>query len=137
QHVRFHRSRLPPARPAHPGSAIKHGDPMSQKNLFALITTLPLEKARQIVRNTLQEGRRQSLAPLTVVVLDAGGQLVAAEREDGASLLRFEIARGKAYAALGLGVGSRIVGDRNKGREAFLGSLGDASGGRFVPVAGG
>lgn len=110
---------------------------MSQKNLFALSTTLPLEKARKIVRNTLEEGRRQSLAPLTVVVLDAGGQLVAAEREDGASLLRFEIARGKAYAALGLGVGSRIVGDRNKGREAFLASLGAASDGRFVPVAGG
>lgn len=110
---------------------------MSQKNLFMSITTLPLEKARQIVKNALEEARRQSMAPLTVVVLDAGGHLVAAEREDGSSVLRFEIARGKAYAALGLGLGSRTIGDRNKGRESFLAALGAASDGRFVPVAGG
>lgn len=110
---------------------------MSKKNLFAMITTLPLEKARQIVKSALEEGRRQSMSPLTVVVLDAGGQLVAAEREDGSSVLRFEIARGKAYAALGLGLGSRTIGERNKGREAFLAALGAASDGHFVPVAGG
>jgi glc operon protein GlcG len=110
---------------------------MSQKNLFPLITPLPLESARRIIESAREEGRRQSMMPLTVVVLDVGGHLVAAEREDGSSALRFEIAQGKAYAALGLGIGSRTIGDRNKGREPFLAALGAASDGRFVPVAGG
>lgn len=110
---------------------------MSQKNLYPLFSTLPLESARTIVEHARQEGRRQSMMPLTVVVLDAGGLLVAAEREDGSSALRFEIAQGKAYAALGLGIGSRTIGDRNKERAPFLNSLGAAAEGRFVPVAGG
>jgi glc operon protein GlcG len=110
---------------------------MSQKNLFPLFTTLPLDSARVIIEHARAEGRRQSMMPLTVVVLDVGGQLVAAEREDGSSALRFEIAQGKAYAALGLGIGSRTVGDRNKERAPFLNSLSAAADGRFVPVAGG
>ena len=49
------------------------------------------------------------MKPLTVVVLDAGGHVVAAEREDGASIGRFAIAHGKAHGALALGMGSRSI----------------------------
>jgi glc operon protein GlcG len=110
---------------------------MATTAVFSLAVDLPLEQARAIVAGALAEGRSQSLAPLTVVVLDAGGQLICMEREDGSGTLRFEIARGKAYGALGLGLGSRTIGARNQGREAFLAALAAASDGRSVPVAGG
>ena len=70
------------------------------------MSTLELDVARTIIRETLAKGRELGLAPLSVVVLDAGGHLKAFEREDGASNLRFQIAHGKAYGAIGLGVGS-------------------------------
>ncbi len=106
-------------------------------DVYGITVTLPLEKAREIVRGVLEEGRRRELMPLTVVVLDAGGHPVALEREDGAGVMRAEIAHGKAYAALGLGIASRVIGARNEGREAFLAAAAAAANGRFVPVAGG
>ena len=57
-------------------------------------------KARSIVRGTIRKGREMELEPLSVVVLDTGGNLKAFEREDGASPGRFEIARGKAYGVV-------------------------------------
>jgi uncharacterized protein GlcG (DUF336 family) len=110
---------------------------MAATSVFHHAVELRLEQARSIVAGAIAEGRNQSLAPLAVVVLDAGGHPVAMEREDGAGGLRFEIARGKAYGALGLGLGSRTIGTRNQGREAFLAALASAADGRCVPVAGG
>jgi glc operon protein GlcG len=110
---------------------------MTKTAVYSLAVNLPLEQARVIIAGALKEGRNQSLAPLTVVVLDAGGHLVAMEREDGSGTLRFEIARGKAYGALGIGLGSRTIGARNQGREAFLAAVAAASDGRCVPVPGG
>lgn len=110
---------------------------MASTAVFAHAVHLSLDKARAIIDGALAAGRDKSLAPLTVVVLDAGGHLVAMEREDGSGTLRFEIARGKAVGALGIGLGSRTIGARNQGREAFLAAVAAASDGRFVPVAGG
>jgi uncharacterized protein GlcG (DUF336 family) len=77
------------------------------------------------------------LKPLTVVVLDAGGHVVSAEREDGASNNRFEIAYGKAYGALALGMGSRSLMARAEQQPYFITSAAAAIGGRLVPVPGG
>lgn len=110
---------------------------MAKTDVFPLAVSLPLDKARQIITAALEEGRKRELGPLTVVVLDTGGHLVAMEREDGAGTLRFDVAYGKAYGALGIGIGSRTIGERNKGREAFLAAVAAASDGRAVPVAGG
>lgn len=110
---------------------------MASTSVYPLAAGLPLEHARAIIAGALAEGRTRALAPLTVVVLDAGGHLIAMEREDGSGIMRFEVARGKAYGALGLGLGSRVIGARNVGREAFLAALAAASDGRSVPVAGG
>lgn len=99
--------------------------------------TLPLEQARRIIQGASAQGRGKDLAPLTVVVLDSGGHMVAMEREDGSGLMRLEVAYGKAYGALGIGLSSRTLGERNVGREAFLGAVAAASQGRCVPVAGG
>ncbi|MGD8429976.1 MAG: heme-binding protein [Ectothiorhodospiraceae bacterium] len=106
-------------------------------DVYSVAVTLPLEKAREIVRGALADGRRQGIMPLTVAVLDSGGHLVAMEREDGSGILRLQVAVGKAYGALGIGLGSRTVGARNKGREHFLAALSDAADGRCVPVPGG
>ncbi|EXF46156.1 protein GlcG [Pseudomonas sp. BAY1663] len=94
-------------------------------------------QARRILDAAFAEARAQELEPLTAYVMDGGGNLVAAEREDGCAPLRLPVARGKAFAALGNGVSSRTVGERNELRPAFLASVAAASDGHFIPVPGG
>jgi uncharacterized protein GlcG (DUF336 family) len=98
---------------------------------------MDLETARTIVAAARAHGREAGLKPLTVVVLDAGGHVVAAEREDGASIGRFEIGFGKAYGALALGQGSRATMARAEQQAYFVGAAGAAIGGALVPVPGG
>ena len=74
--------------------------------------TVTLAQASTIVDTALKKGRDTSCAPLTVAVLDAGGHLVAFKREDKSGLLRFDIAFGKAWGALGMGFGSRTLAAR-------------------------
>ncbi|MFY0989891.1 GlcG/HbpS family heme-binding protein [Halomonas sp. C05BenzN] len=95
------------------------------------------EAARGVIDGAFALARRQEMEPLTVVVLDGGGNLVAAEREDGCSPLRHAVAEGKAFASLGNGAASGVIGQRNTQRPAFLASVAAASGGRSIPVAGG
>ncbi|MEQ9122211.1 MAG: heme-binding protein [Alphaproteobacteria bacterium] len=99
--------------------------------------TITLGQAEQIVAGALAEGRRQGFMPLTVAVLDPGGSLVVLKREDGSGILRPDIAIGKAWAALGMGVPTRRLRDRLADRPAFQAALAAASGGRFVAVPGG
>jgi 3-hydroxyisobutyrate dehydrogenase len=98
---------------------------------------LTLELANLIATVALQTGRDLKLAPLVVAVLDAGGHLVAFQREDGSGILRFDIAFGKAWGALGMGFGSREFVARSQANPAFVGALATASGGRVIPVPGG
>jgi uncharacterized protein GlcG (DUF336 family) len=101
------------------------------------MTGLTLDHASTIVDKALEKGRELKLHPLTVVVLDAGGQLKALKREDGSSLLRPEIAGGKAWGVLGMGFGGREFARRAAANPVFLQALMSASGGRIVPVPGG
>ncbi|HEX5088001.1 MAG TPA: heme-binding protein [Nocardioides sp.] len=98
--------------------------------------TLSLSQARAIIQGTLAAGSNLSLQPLTVVVLDAGGHLIAAEREDGASNKRFEVAYGKAHGAMSLGMGSRKLYERAQEQPFFAAALGSVIG-PLVPVPGG
>ncbi len=98
---------------------------------------LTLSHANMIIDGALARAREMNIRPLCVAVLDDGGTLKALKREDGASLLRPEIAIGKAWGAVGMGESSRSLGDRLKERPAFLGALSDMAGGKVVPVAGG
>jgi len=102
-----------------------------------LHTTLPLTAANAIVSEALALGRKTSLLPLTVVVLDAGGKMIAMQSEDGSGLIRFEVAFGKAYGALGMGISSRLIRDRLASRPTFQAALATASEGRLIPVPGG
>jgi uncharacterized protein GlcG (DUF336 family) len=102
------------------------------------MTALTLDQASTIVDKALEKGRDLNLQPLTVIVLDAGGQLKAMKREDRSSLLRPEIAMGKAWGTLGMGFGGREFARRvAAGNTAFIQALTVASGGRIVPVPGG
>lgn len=102
-----------------------------------LAVTLSLEKAEQIIESTLVIARRESLLPLTVVVLDSGGRLVAMKSQDGSGLLRFDVAFGKAWGSLGMGISSRLIRDRLSARPQFQNALMVASDGQMVPVPGG
>lgn len=101
------------------------------------MTVLTLAAASMIVDTALAKGRALGLAPLTVAVLDAGGHLLAFKREDGSGILRYDIATGKAWGALGMGFGSRELAARAAKSPTFMTALMAASGGRVVPAAGG
>lgn len=102
-----------------------------------LHTSLPLDRANAIITEALRLGRAANLLPLTVVVLDAGGKMVAMQCEDGSGIIRFDVAFGKAWGALGMGISSRLIRDRLKERPTFQAALATASGGRLIPVPGG
>ncbi len=101
------------------------------------MTVLTLDQASTIVDKALEKGRELTLHPLTVVVLDAGGHLVAMKREDKSGILRTEIATGKAWGTLGMGFGGREFARRAAAGGGFLQALMAASGGRVVPAPGG
>jgi uncharacterized protein GlcG (DUF336 family) len=98
---------------------------------------LTLSKANTIIKAALAKGTDAGMRPLSVAVLDAGGHLKAFQKQDGASMLRFEIAFGKAFGGLTIGTGSRTVEKFAKERPHFVEGLVAASGGRVIPVAGG
>jgi uncharacterized protein GlcG (DUF336 family) len=101
---------------------------------------LTLSQANTIVVAALAEAARLELKPLTVAVLDAGGHLVALQRQDGASNLRPQIATAKAAGALALGVSSRQIAAMAQERPSFvaaLASLGAAAATGVMPAAGG
>ena len=105
--------------------------------LRAVHSSLTLSVAARIVETAIALRNKEGLLPLAVAVLDAGGNLVAFQREDGCGVLRFDIAFGKAWAALGMGMPTRQIRDRMAQRPAFQGALAAASDGRFIPVPGG
>jgi len=98
---------------------------------------MTLAVATAIIDAALQHGREQSFQPLSVAVLDAGGHLVAFKREDRSGILRFDIAFGKAWGALGMGFGSRELFNRTQANPTFMAVLSTVSGGRLVPVPSG
>ena len=99
--------------------------------------SLDLRHAMKIVDDALAAARAESMLPMTVVVLDAGGRIIASQSEDGSGLMRFDIARGKAWGALGMGMSSRLIRDRLATRPSFQAALGTAADGKFIPVPGG
>ncbi len=96
-----------------------------------------LAQADRIVDGALERGRELGCQPLTVAVLDDGGHLVAFKRQDGSSIMRQQIAFGKAWGALGVGKSSRGLEQMAKDRPHFISAAVAASEGRLVPVAGG
>jgi uncharacterized protein GlcG (DUF336 family) len=107
------------------------------EHLKPVHSSLALAAAAKIVDEAIAIRNREGLLPLAVAVLDSGGNLVCFKREDGSGVLRFDIALGKAWGALGMGMPTRVIRDRLAQRPAFQSALAAASGGRFIPVPGG
>lgn len=99
--------------------------------------SLDLDTARAIIAGSRAHAASAGLQPMTVVVLDVGGHVVAVEREDGSSMKRFEIGYGKAHGALSLGMGSRSIMGRAEQQPYFIAAVTSVVGGALVPVPGG
>src|SRR5262245_65097683 len=100
------------------------------------MSVVTLAQASTIVDAALKKGRETKCAPLTVAVLDGGGHLVAFKREDKSGILRFDIAFGKAWGALGMGFGSATLFERAANTPQFFSMMAAASGGRTVSTRG-
>ena len=97
---------------------------------------LDLSQANAIVNAALAAARAAGHKPMAVVVLDDGGHLKAAQREDGASMFRVDVATGKAWAAIGMGASSRDLAERAKGNPNFFVTLASTAHGKFLPQTG-
>ncbi len=100
-------------------------------------SSIALEGALGIAQATLAKGRAAGMLPLAVAVLDPRGTVKAFLAEEGTSLYRFQIARGKALGALGMGFGGREVERRYGVVPGFIGAVGMLTEGNLVPVPGG
>lgn len=101
------------------------------------MTDLTLDVARKILDVALANGIEKKLKPLVVTILDARGCVKITAAQDGTSLLRSEIAHGKAYGALSLGMGSRAIFQRAQEQAYFVDAVNALAQGRLVPVPGG
>lgn len=97
---------------------------------------LTLAQANKIIEEALAKARELSLKPLAVVVLDEGGHVKALQREDKASMFRGDIATGKAWAAVSMGVSSRTLLERARSNPQFFGALSATAQGKFLPQTG-
>ena len=96
-----------------------------------------LELANALIASALEYRRAYDMKPLTIAVIDAGGHLVALQREDGTSNLRPEIAQGKAKGAVAMGLGSRALYTRAQEQPFFIDAMNALNRGQLVPVPGG
>jgi uncharacterized protein GlcG (DUF336 family) len=98
---------------------------------------LTLRKARTVIRKTFEKGEEMELKALSAVVLDAGGHVIAFERQDGAAPGRFAIAHGKAYGAVMLGMSGTAQMARAEQQPYFMAAVNGVYGGQVIPVPGG
>ena len=99
--------------------------------------SVSLRKARTVIRKAFDKGAEMGLKPLSVVVLDAGGHVLAFERQDGAAPGRFAIAHGKAYGAVMLGMAGTAQMARAEQQPYFMAAVNGVYGGQVIPVPGG
>src|ERR1700756_3731656 len=102
-----------------------------------MAASITLAQANRIIEAILERGAALGCRPLAVVVVEPGAAVKAFQKEDGSSMMRFEMAYGKAYAALALGRSSKLVRIRNEEKPAFMRYLIAASGDQLFPEGGG
>jgi uncharacterized protein GlcG (DUF336 family) len=97
---------------------------------------LTLDQANRIIGAALARSNEAGFKPMAVVVLDDAGHVKAVQRQDGASMLRIDIATGKAWAAIGMGAASRVLTQRAKDLPAFFNAIAASAQGKFIPQTG-
>jgi uncharacterized protein GlcG (DUF336 family) len=98
--------------------------------------SLTLEQANRVAAAAISAARTMNIPPVTVVVLDEAGHLKTMQREDGASMFRFDVALGKAWGAVGMGAASRVLAERAKDNPNFFVALAASAQGKFLPQTG-
>jgi uncharacterized protein GlcG (DUF336 family) len=99
------------------------------------LTASTLDQAERIIDAIIERGAALNCRPLSVIVVEPGCKVKAFKKEDGSSMIRFEMAYGKAYAALSLGRSSKLVRERAQERPIFMRYLIAASGDQIFPEA--
>jgi len=97
---------------------------------------LTLAQANQMIASALSRSQEAGHRPMGVIVLDEAGHVKAAQRQDGASMFRIDIATGKAWASIAMGAASRVLTQRAKDLPAFFGALAATGNGKFIPQTG-
>lgn len=100
------------------------------------MSRLTLKQANTIIEKAFAKAREMKIKPLGVIVLDDAGNIVSAQREDGASMFRLDVAKGKAWAAVAMGASSKALANRAKGNPNFFVALAATAEGRFLPQPG-
>ncbi len=100
------------------------------------MSTLTLDQANRIIAAALAKSKESGFKPMGVVVLDESGNVKSAQREDGASMFRIDVATGKAWGAVGMGVASRALAERAKDNPNFFVTLAATAHGKFLPQTG-
>ena len=97
---------------------------------------LTLKQANTIIEKAFAKAREMKIKPLGVVVLDDSGHIISAQREDGASMFRLDVAQGKAWAAVAMGASSKALAKRAKDNPNFFVTLAATANGKFLPQTG-
>ena len=100
------------------------------------MSKLTLKQANAIIEGAFAKAQEMKIKPLAVVVLDDSGHIVSAQRQDNASMFRFDVALGKAWAAVGMGASSRALWKRAKDNPNFFVALAATANGKFLPQTG-
>lgn len=100
------------------------------------MSELNREKANLIIEKAIEKAREMNVLPLSVVVLDDNGHLIAMQREDGASMFRFDVAQGKAWGSVAMGAASRALAERAIDNPNFFITLAATANGKFLPQPG-
>jgi uncharacterized protein GlcG (DUF336 family) len=101
-----------------------------------VMAALTLKQANTIIEKGFAKAREMKIKPLGIIVLDASGHIVSAQREDGASMFRLDVAQGKAWAAVAMGASSKALANRAKGNPNFFVALAATANGKFLPQTG-
>jgi uncharacterized protein GlcG (DUF336 family) len=101
------------------------------------MSKLTLQQANRVIEQAIAKGRESKIKPLGVVVLDDAGHIIAAQRDDGASMFRLDVAKGKAWSAVAMGASSRALAKRAKDNPNFFVALAATAEGKFLPQPGG
>ena len=97
---------------------------------------LTLAQANQILAGALAKAQAMGYKPMGVAVLDDAGHVKSAQRQDGATMFRIDIATGKAWGAVGMGASSRVLMERARDNPNFFTTLADTAKGKFLPQTG-
>ena len=101
------------------------------------MTAVSLDQANRIIAAILKRATEIECRPISAIVVEPGCVVKAFQKEDGSSMIRFEMAFGKAYAALAMGRSSKLVRVRAEEKPIFMRYLISASGDQMFPEGGG